>query len=186
VKDLDYYSDNAVYLDNVASRNGGTIEAMKPDTRGKDKTDDDDSVIVPYLNATTGKTLDGGYVSIGAINSDWFKMWQTALSQAKVLIQIQTPEYFTSDACAREMEKIREKLKGSKLELLAITVSHTLPRMVIGQPRTTPMQLGKIPGTNDLLSPVQHLKGSWVINNSDFEKGEQLRESQRLPRRGLN
>ena len=37
-------------------------------------------------------------------------------------------------------------------------------------PRTTPMQLNKIPGTADPLSPVQHLKGSWVINNSDFQK----------------
>ncbi len=43
--------------------------------------------------------------------------------------------------------------------------------MTITQPpRTTPMPLGKLPGTADPLTPVQHLKGSWVINNSDFQK----------------
>ena len=73
------------------------------------------------------------------------------------------------------MVKIRENLlKGKKLELLAITADHTLPRMVIGQPRTTPYQLTKIPGASlpsvgDNQSPLRLLKGSWVISETDFK-----------------
>jgi hypothetical protein len=153
MKDLDYYSDNAVYLDNVACRNapGGTIEAH------------------------SSTTSDVPYTSIGARHENWFEMWQTALSQAKVLIQIQTPEYFTSNACAQEMAEIREKVKSNnKLEVLAITVDFTLPRMVIGQPHTTPMQLTKVPGTSlpsggDNQSPLRLLKGSWVISETDLK-----------------
>jgi hypothetical protein len=164
MKDLDYYSDNAVYLDNVASRNDpdGKVGAYSPTGATFDLKKD---------NITTS---DGSYLSIGAQNEKWFKMWETALSQAKVLIQIQTREYFTSEACTKEMREIGKNLKGNKLELLAITVDHTLPRMVIGQLRTTPMQLTKIPGTSlpsvgDNQSPLKLLKGSWVISESDFK-----------------
>lgn len=162
MKGLDFYSENAVYLDNVASRNarGGKVQA---DLRGK--PDD-------YFNQTTGKTADGAYVSIGAQNKNWFKMWKTALSQAKVLIQVQTKEYFDSKACAQEMGVILKELDetGNNLEVLAFTVDGTLPQMAIGQPRTTPRQFAKVPGTTDLFSPLQHLKDSWVISNDDFQE----------------
>ncbi len=162
MKDLDYYSDNAVYLDNIASRNarGGKVA---PDLRDPAKG----------FNSTTGKTADGSYVSIGAQNKNWFKMWQTALKQAMVLIQIQTPEYFDSTACADEMKKISKELKAdSKLEVLAITVDNTCAAMAIGPqpPHTTPMPLKKIPGTTDSFSPVKLLKDSWIISDSDFQK----------------
>ena len=124
MKDLDYYSDNAVYLDNVASRNAPGGEVAASSTTGATFDTETDNIT----------TSDGSYLSIGAQIENWFEIWKTALSQAKVLIQIQTPEYFTSEACAKEMVKIRENLlKGKKLELLAITVDHTLPRMVIGR-----------------------------------------------------
>ena len=44
------------------------------------------------------------------------------------------------------MVRIRDELKeaGNKLEVLAITVDGTSPKMVIGQPRTTPMLLTKV------------------------------------------
>jgi hypothetical protein len=59
MKDLDYYSENAVFLDNIASRNapGGEVQ---PDTRGKDGIDLLTGKVVPYLNRTTGETRDGG------------------------------------------------------------------------------------------------------------------------------
>ncbi|HUN39261.1 MAG TPA: hypothetical protein VMU81_03115 [Acetobacteraceae bacterium] len=160
MKDLDYYSENAVFLDNVASRNGGEV---KPDLRGKPDN---------YFNPTTGETADGKYVSIGAVNDNWLKMWETALSQAKVLIQIQTPEYFTSDACVKEMAKIREKLGkfGNKLEVLAITLDGSMARVIIGQPRTTAMKLSKVPGKTARDSPIYLLKDSWVIGESDFTR----------------
>jgi hypothetical protein len=107
------------------------------------------------------------------MNKNWFKMWQTALSQAKVLIQVQTPEYFDSKACAQEMARIHDELlkAGNRLEVLAITVENTCATMAINPqpPRTTPMPLSKIPGTTDIDSPL-NLKGSWVISDSDFQK----------------
>jgi hypothetical protein len=163
MKDLDYYSENAVFLDNIASRNapGGKVA---PDLRGKDDK---------YFDPTTGKTADGSYVSIGAQNKNWFKMWQTALKQAMVLIQVQTPEYFDSTACAQEMANISKELKAdSKLEVLAITVDDTCAAMAVGPqpPHTTPMRLKKIPGTTDSFSPVKLLKDSWIISDSDFRQ----------------
>ena len=73
-------------------------------------------------------------MSIGAQNKNWFKMWQTALSQAKVLIQVQTKEYFDNKACAQEMGVILKELDetGNNLEVLAFTVDGTLPQMAIG------------------------------------------------------
>jgi hypothetical protein len=114
-----------------------------------------------------------GNVSIGAVNKNWFKMWQTALSQAKVLIQIQIKEYFDSTACAQEMARIHAELMAcSKLEVLAITVDNTCAAMAIDPqpPRTTPMPLNKIPGTTDINSPLHVLKGSWIISDNDFQK----------------
>jgi hypothetical protein len=161
MKDLNYFSDNAVYLDNVASRNapGGKVQ---PDLRDETKG----------FDPTTGTTSDGSYVSIGAQNKNWFKMWQTALSQALVLIQIQTPEYFDSNACAQEMAKIHDELlkTGNKLAVLAIAFDDQLAAMAMGPqpPRTTPMRLNKIPGYKDINSPLKQLKASWVISDSDF------------------
>jgi hypothetical protein len=163
MKALDYYSDNAVYLDNIASRNarGGKVQ---PDLRDPAKG----------FDPTTGTTSDGSYVSIGAQNKNWFKLWQKALSQAKVLIQVQTKEYFESAACEQEMAKIHDELikANNTLEVLAITFDNTLAAMAMGPqpPRTTPMQLAKVPGTTDPFSPLSKLKDSWVISDSAFEQ----------------
>ena len=160
MKTLSYYSDNAVYLDNVASRNapGGEV---KPDLRGKD------------FDPTTGTTSDGSYVTIGAMHPDWFKMWSKALSQAKVVIQIQTKEYSKSTSCEREMAEISNALKSRNiLAVLAIAFDDDVPVMAMGHdvPPTGKMHFNKVPGTTDALSPLQHLKGSWVISNSDFAR----------------
>ncbi|MCL2428546.1 MAG: hypothetical protein FWD12_04875, partial [Alphaproteobacteria bacterium] len=139
---LDYYSANAIYLDNVASRNapGGVI---LPDLRDKNRV----------FNPTAGTTSDGSYVRIGAMNDRWEEMWLKALSEAKVLIQVQTKEYFDSKPCAEEMAKIGAQLKKAKntLEVLALSFDNDLPGMAMGQslPRTTPMCLTKVPGTTD-------------------------------------
>ena len=78
MKDLDYYSDNAVYLDNVASRNAPGGEVAAYSTTGATFDTETDNIT----------TSDGSYLSIGAQIENWFEIWKTALSQAKVLIQI--------------------------------------------------------------------------------------------------
>lgn len=171
MKDLVYYSENAVYLDNIASRNGGKVGAYS--TTGATFDAKTDSIT----------TSDGSYLSIGAQNEKWFEMWQTALSEAKAPIKTQTPKYFQSNACAEEMGKIREvlKKKRNKLEVLAITVDGTCAAMAIGPqpPRATPMPLNKVPcgpttrQKNDIVvatTPLQHLKDSWIISESDYQK----------------
>jgi len=158
MKELNYYSENAVYLDNIASRNapGGQVA---PDLR-----------FVEGFEPSTGLTADGSYVPIGAQNKNWLEMWQKALSQAQVVIQIQTPEFNASTPCAQENARINKELKKgkNKLEVLAITVDFTCPKMTIDQPRTTPMQLTKIPGDRDQDSLVKKLKGSWVVSPTDL------------------
>jgi hypothetical protein len=167
MKDLDYYSESAVFLDNIASRNGGEIGAYSTTGATFDtKTD----------NITTS---DGSYLSIGARNKNWFEMWKTALSEAKVLIQIQTLKYFDSNACEREMVEIRKVLDETRnnLEVLAITVDGTCAAMAMGPqpPHTTPMPLNKVPGTRlpsvgENQSPLKLLKDSWIISEPDYKK----------------
>lgn len=158
-----YYSPNAVYLDNVASRNapGATVQ---PDLRDPTKG----------FNPTTGTTSDGSYVRIGAMNDQWLEMWLKALSEAKVLIQVQTKEYSESNACAKEMAKIGAELDkaGNTLEVLALSFDNDLPAMAIGQnlPRTTPMRFTKVSGATDPCDPIHALKGSWKISDSDLWK----------------
>jgi hypothetical protein len=186
MKKLHYFSQNSIYLDNVASRNASSGEVIRH-TGVKNWNilnamlaiagTQDKAVVGPNITGktvnrgATGITLDGSYLTIGAMHNRWFEMWLKALSEAKVPIQIQTKEYFESKACAEDMSRIGSELgkAGNKLHVLAITFGDVVTSMAIGTslPRTTPMQLTKVPGTN---GPPAHLKGSWQIGAGDLDR----------------
>lgn len=165
MKELGYFSPNAIYLDNVASRqepgairhSGGVnpfqmsadnegVSIIGPNTFQRDVT----------LNQI-GVANDGRYLTIGAVHSAWFEMWKTALNQSKILLQVQTSDYFEREACIKEMQRIEEaRNSGAKFHTLALKADD-LPDVVVGSD-TTPIYLIKA-------GPVSaHLPGSWKIS----------------------
>lgn len=183
---LHYFSANAVYLDNVASRNASAGEPIRH-TGFHDRNimngvvalagSQDKSVVGPNITGKTvnrgniGVTGDGSYLTIGAMHNRWFEMWSKALQEAKVLIQVQTKEYFESKACAEEMAKIGNKLSetGNRLEVLALTFGDTVVSRAVGTvlPRTTALQVRRVNATR---GPLAHLKGAWQIGEADLDR----------------
>lgn len=162
MKTLCYYSENAVYLDNVASRNGGTIGAY--------------SSTGATFDTKTDKitTSDGSYLSIGARHDDWDKMWKTALSEAKVVIQIQTTEFFNNTNCADENKWINtESGKNAWRNLVVLALGFDKPPVSAMGKNVVPTEkipVNKVPGNQSSTTPLQHLKDSWVISESDYLK----------------
>ena len=165
---LNYFHPNNIYLDNVASRSDGAIRHMGGvDPFKLSEKSSGVSVVGPntHLRSTTfGPTgdfhsLDGGYITIGAVHSAWFETWQKALKQAKVLLQVQTPDYFTRRACIKEVDEIKKlHQEGSKFHILALGVA--VEPIAIINSVTTKIQLRK----SGMVS--QHLAGSWKISDS--------------------
>ena len=181
MKKLEYFHPNNIYLDNVASRSDGGIRhrgdvnpfQLSAESPGK-------SVVGPntYLRKTafgpTGDfhSLDDRYITIGAVHSAWFETWQKALKQAKVLLQVQTPDYWSRAACLKEQEEIKKlHQKGAKFHTLALGVEADPIAIINGPSSTTKIQLTK----SGMVS--QHLGGSWKISDSQvLEIVKQMRK----------
>ena len=137
--ELNYFSSRSVYLDNVetrgfgngqarhhlgtkASREGAEIVGQReglpvvgPDRRIKSK-----------ITGGTHQAIHAGMVPIGAMFKDpegtpeleqtWLKSWLQAVNEAKVIIQIQSGDYWNSGACAKEVGRINEQI-GTRPDL---------------------------------------------------------------------
>lgn len=94
MRSLNYYDENDIYLDNVASRSTG-VSGYKLDKR-------------------EGKGDQGGGYTIGAPNPNWKAMWDAAVDTAKVIILILTQDYTRSQPCKEEFETIKRILSTKR------------------------------------------------------------------------
>lgn len=91
-------------------------------------------VVGPDFRGVESGTLPIGAMfidqdGVSADQATWLKAWEAAVHTANVIIQIQTPDYFSSGPCAQEMSKINGLLKkpGNKLKVIALTLSGEVP-----------------------------------------------------------
>ena len=182
MKRLEYYSSRSIYLDNVETRGFGAVDKTVRHKGLGEKVAFDLAAAAgragnaPIVGIDTRGVKKGGTVPIGAMFIDpegtpqdqqtWFKSWQSALVQAKALIQIQTPEYFQGDPCAAERAKIEAQLSsaGNKLTVIAMTLTDKLPEVASGKKASTiPLQLGPT-------IPHPQLEDCWIIRESDLTR----------------
>ena len=135
MKKYNYYGRNNVYMDCIATR-GLVTEHSKasppnqapgttyvfPDTR-------------PHMTAQ-------GYTPIGAMNCDWNGMYETAMSQAKVMIMVITPSYLASQWCLQEWAQFQQerarRLPNNPLKGIGIRFYGSLEKG-LKQPNGTPL-----------------------------------------------
>lgn len=102
MKAFNYYSHNAVYMDCIASRG---LETVHEKTAKEDQKSG-----VTYVQLDTREHFKAqGYAPIGAQNSLWNEMYQKAMSEARAMIMVVTPEYLSSEWCMKEWSQFHEE-----------------------------------------------------------------------------
>lgn len=104
MKKFNYYGRNNVYMDCVAVR--GLKSEHSRGTPGKQAAG------VTYVFPDERKHMTAqGYTPIGAMNSNWDKMYQTAMAQAHTMIMVITPSYLASQWCLQEWAQFQQERK---------------------------------------------------------------------------
>jgi TIR domain len=104
MKKFNYFGVNNVYMDCVASRALKTHHSMSPvaptaQIAGETYVSPDNR---PQFAAQ-------GYKPIGAMNSDWNKMYEKAMSEAHAMIMVITSSYLASEWCLKEWSQFQEE-----------------------------------------------------------------------------
>lgn len=151
MKELNYFSSRSIYLDNIETRNfaggeavyhNGTIGDLKTEGSLKWAMEVGRNQGLPVIGPDKRPTaIFAGYIPNGAMFLDkegvdvgkatWLKNWREAVMEAKVIIQIQSRQYFKSEPCAKEIAEISRlvKSRAGNLKLIAITLDGTVPQV---------------------------------------------------------
>lgn len=145
MKELNYFSSKSIYLDNIETRNFAGGEAVYHDGTKENLAwamDEGRKQGIPVIGPDKRPTaIFAGYIPNGAMFLDkegvdvgkatWLKNWREAVMEAKVIIQIQSRQYFKSEPCAKEIAEISRlvKSRAGNLKLIAITLDGTVPQV---------------------------------------------------------
>ena len=154
MKKLKLYHPNSVYLDNVVSRLDPEA-TIKVDSR-------------PHMKSSTGAR------PIGAMLQTWNANYKKALSEARIMLFIYTPEFEDSVWCAQEFGQMqmelgrRHRSKGQPLKSIII---HTTPMCKLPiihiRDHISLIRAIKVPANGE---PLLWDRDDWCISNIDLEK----------------
>jgi hypothetical protein len=104
---LDYFSPNSIYVDTVASREHLSIHKLVMPQRFRLPG-------VTYIAPDRRYEKEEGYAIIGGLNSRWNSAYTKAMSQAKVMLFLLTPDYQNSQWCMMEWQQFQDENERRK------------------------------------------------------------------------
>ncbi|MDP2034830.1 MAG: hypothetical protein Q8K29_15585 [Polaromonas sp.] len=169
MKQYNLYQVDAVYMDSVVARSGATRHAktfaqndIAPEGVASVSLD-----MRPHMVSPTGAR------PIGAMKSDWNKMYKIAMLEAQVMIFVYTDEYRDSPWCMKEWGQFhmengqRRNRRQAPLRGVFLAFNPAVNLVGIHEPHVTRLTVVK---TDGMQRGLAWDRGDFVLNESDYRQ----------------